>query len=240
MPISEALEIYSRAKASANLKIKGISCHLGSNINQLEPFIEARDKLLHLADELRQESRICVEHINLGGGFAAQIDSNLEHPDIPQWVEKLAKPITERGLKMVLEPGRSLVADAGVLLTKVEYIKTSHREVSGTTSPRSGSFIGGGNPLHHPKNLSTKTFAIVDAGFNDFGRTALYGQQHPIVPTLLKHHEPSAVGLATEFKYDVAGPICETTDVFYKDLVLHQKLQAGDYLIIADTGAYGE
>lgn len=235
VPIAEALEIYSRAKASANLKIKGISCHLGSNINQLEPFIEARDKLLHLADELRQESRICVEHINLGGGFAAQISTNIDAPDIPQWVEKLAKPITERGLKLVLEPGRSLVADAGVLLTKVEYVKTAHKELSGTTSPRSGSFIGG-NP-HHAKNLSTKTFAIVDAGFNDFGRTALYGQQHLIVPAQLKHDQIS--GLTSEFKYDVAGPICETTDVFYKDLVLNQKLESGDFLIIADAGAYG-
>ena len=233
MPLSEALDIYSRAKASANLKIKGISCHLGSSISQLEPFLLARDKLLHLADELRQEERICVEHINLGGGFAAQIATNIDAPDIPLWVEKLAKPITDRGLKMVLEPGRSLVADAGVLLTKVEYIKTAHKEVSGQTSPRSGSFIGGQTHVKAP--LATKTFAIVDAGFNDFARTALYGQQHLIVPT-----QKNVPEVATEFKYDVAGPICETTDVFYKDLVLNQKLQAGDYVIIADTGAYGK
>lgn len=242
VPIGEALEIYSRAKASANLKIKGISCHLNSNINQIEPFIEARDKLLQLADELRQESRICVEHINLGGGFAAQIETNIDTPDIPQLVERLAKPITDRGLKLVLEPGRSLVSDAGVLLTKVEYIKTAHRELSGTTSPRSGSFISGTSPLNtsrsHPLSR-TKTFAIVDAGFNDFSRTALYGQQHNIVPIHANRQEPSSPGLPTEFKYDIAGPICETTDVFYKDLTLNHKLQPGDYLIIADTGAYG-
>ena len=240
MPLTEALEIYSRAKASANLKIKGISCHLGSNINQLEPFIEARDKLLHLADTLRQESRICVEHINLGGGFAAQTaDSNIDFFDIPQWMEKLSKPITERGLKLILEPGRSLVGDAGVLLSKVEYIKTiSQKETSGTISPRSSSFISA-NPLHHPKNVcSTRTFAIVDAGFNDFSRTALYGQQHAIVPTQLKHQDQTNV--ATEFKYDVTGPICETTDIFFKDLVLNQKLEADDYIIIADAGAYGK
>lgn len=207
VPISEALEIYSRAKASANLKIKGISCHLGSNINQLEPFIEARDKLLHLADELRQDQKICVEHINLGGGFAAQIATTVtgEIPDIPQWVEKLAKPITERGLKMVLEPGRSMVADSGVLLTKVEYIKTSHKELSGQTSPRSGSFIGVTTQGKNPSASKTKTFAIVDAGFTDFPRTALYGQQHLIVPTQLKH-EPQVAGMTNEFKYDVAGP----------------------------------
>lgn len=190
VPIGEAVAIYSRAKASASLKIKGISCHLGSNIDKLEPFIEARDRLLALADELRQELSICVEHINLGGGFAAQISGASAHVSetpadtIPQWVERLAKPITERGLKMVLEPGRSLVADAGVLLTKVEYVKappvrSDHQSTSpGPSSPRSGSFIGsnplskashGGGHGHGPP----ATWAIVDAGFNDFARTAL-------------------------------------------------------------------
>lgn len=181
VPIGEALDIYSRAKASASLKIKGISCHLGSNIDKLEPFIQARDRLLQLADELRQEERICVEHINLGGGFAAQIAaSSLDAPEITQWVEKLAKPITERGLKMVLEPGRSLVADAGVLLTKVEYIKArstkTEASTSGPSSPRSGSFISGGNPMKAAAAAAT-TWAIVDAGFNDFARTALVSTQ---------------------------------------------------------------
>ncbi|XP_017491894.1 PREDICTED: diaminopimelate decarboxylase-like [Rhagoletis zephyria] len=199
VPIGEAVAIYSRAKASASLKIKGISCHLGSNIDKLEPFIEARDRLLALADELRQELSICVEHINLGGGFAAQISGASAHVSetpaadtIPQWVERLAKPITERGLKMVLEPGRSLVADGGVLLTKVEYVKAPP-----------------------------------------------YGQQHPIVPGQLKGGHEASAGLTTEFKYNVAGPICETTDVFHRDLVLGQKLESGDYVIIVDAGAYG-
>ncbi|KAH9397572.1 hypothetical protein TYRP_003892 [Tyrophagus putrescentiae] len=258
VPIGEAVAIYSRAKASASLKIKGISCHLGSNIDKLEPFIEARDRLLALADELRQELSICVEHINLGGGFAAQISGASAHVSetpaadtIPQWVERLAKPITERGLKMVLEPGRSLVADAGVLLTKVEYVKappvrSDHQSTSpGPSSPRSGSFIGS-NPLskashggHGHGHGPPATWAIVDAGFNDFARTALYGQQHPIVPGQLKGGHEASAGLTTEFKYNVAGPICETTDVFHRDLVLGQKLESGDYVIIVDAGAYG-
>lgn len=231
VPINQALEVYNHAKASSNLKVKGISCHLGSNIGQLEPFIEARDKLLALADELRTELKICVEHINLGGGFAAQIDSNMNNVDIPQWVEKLAKPITERGLKLVLEPGRSLVANAGVLLTKIEYVKTIRKDVSGGTSPRSGSLIGGAPAS--PKPITTATFAIVDAGFNDFARTALYGAHHPILPAVQKNTIP------IDFKYDICGPICETTDCFAKDLPLNQKLESGDYLIIADAGAYG-
>lgn len=67
-----------------------------------------------------------------------------------------------------------------------------------------------------------------------------YGQQHPIVPGQLKQHNTDAsAGLTAEYKYNIAGPICETTDVFHKDLVLGQKLESGDYVIIADAGAYG-
>jgi diaminopimelate decarboxylase len=234
VPLHEALDIYNRAKASAHLKIKGISCHLGSSINQLEPFIEARDKLLALADQLRTENRIWVEHINLGGGFAAQIATNLDVPDIPGWVEKLAKPITDRGLKMVLEPGRSLVADAGILFTKIEYVKRFGTPTSGHNSPRSGSLIGSSPTL---KSSPNKAFVIVDAGFNDMARTALYGQQHKIIPINLKVDQ--LPGLPTEYKYDVVGPICETTDIFLRDLTLPQKLEPGSVLAICDVGAYG-
>lgn len=236
VPISEGPEIYSRAKASSSLKIKGISCHLGSNIHSLEPYIEARDKLLHLADELRQESRICIEHIDLGGGFPIQ-SSSPDIPDVSVWIEKLAKPILDRGLKLVLEPGRSIIADAGVLLAKVEYVKTmalTHGTGSGSTSPRSGSFVE--RIREPPMKRSSKTFAILDAGFNDFARTALYGAHHPMIPTLLRPSDP-ALGL--EFKYDITGPVCETTDVFHKDFVSAQRLIPGDLVIFGETGAYG-
>lgn len=200
----------------------------------MEPFIEARDKLLALADQLRTENRIWVEHINLGGGFAAQIATNLDVPDIPGWVEKLAKPITDRGLKMVLEPGRSLVADAGILFTKIEYVKRFGTPTSGHNSPRSGSLIGSSPTL---KSSPNKAFVIVDAGFNDMARTALYGQQHKIIPINLKVDQ--LPGLPTEYKYDVVGPICETTDIFLRDLTLPQKLEPGSVLAICDVGAYG-
>ncbi|CAG2118423.1 unnamed protein product [Medioppia subpectinata] len=237
VPLQEAPEIYNRAKASAHLKVKGISCHLGSSIQQLEPFIEARDKLLALADALRQENRIWVEHINLGGGFAAQIATNLDVPDIPAWVEKLAKPITERGLKLVLEPGRSLMADAGILLTKIEYVKRfGSVGGSGTSSPRSGSLIESSIPSAK-SGKANKAFVVVDAGFNDFARTALYGQQHKIIPSNAKVDQ--LPGLPSEYKYDIVGPICESTDIFFRDLILSQKLENNSALAICDVGAYG-
>jgi diaminopimelate decarboxylase len=203
----------------------------------LEPFIEARDKLLALADELRQENRIWVEHINLGGGFAAQIATNLDVPDIPGWVEKLAKPITERGLKLVLEPGRSLMADAGVLLTKIEYVKRFGSCGSGQSSPRSGSLVNAEIPVRSKSGIAPKAFVVVDAGFNDFARTALYGQQHKIIPSNAKVEQ--LPGLPSEYKYDIVGPICESTDVFFRDLILSQKLEPNSALAICDVGAYG-
>lgn len=176
-----------------------------------------------------------MEHINLGGGFAAQIATNLDVPDIPGWVEKLAKPITERGLRMVLEPGRSLTADAGVLLTKIEYIKRfDGPSGSGHSSPRSGSLIGSNTSS---KSSANKAFVITDAGFNDFARTALYGQQHKIIPANGKVDQ--LPGLPSEYKYDVVGPICESTDIFFRDLTLSQKLDPGSTLVICDVGAYG-
>lgn len=210
---------------------------MGSGINQLEPFIEARDKLLALADQLRTESRIWVEHINLGGGFAAQIASATDIPDIPGWVEKLAKPITDRGLRMVLEPGRSLMADAGLLLTKVEYIKRYGTPSSGHSSPRSGSITSASPVEKTEKKVQNKTFVILDAGFNDFARTALYGHQHKIIPVTLTSDQ--LPGLPSEIKYDVVGPICETTDVFARDAVFQQRLEEGATLAICDVGAYG-
>ncbi|XP_054159152.1 diaminopimelate decarboxylase-like isoform X2 [Oppia nitens] len=237
VPIHEAPEIFNRAKASAHLKVKGISCHLGSGIHQLEPFIEARDKLLSLADELRQENRIWIEHINLGGGFAAQIATNLNVPDIPGWVEKLAKPITDRGLKLVLEPGRSLMADAGLLLTKIEYVKRFGSCGSGTSSPRSGSLAGPPTTPTSKTPIAPKAFVIVDTGFNDFARTALYGQQHKLIPTNAK--VDNLPGLPMDYKYDIVGPICESTDIFFKDLILSQKLEPNSALAICDVGAYG-
>lgn len=238
VPMSEALEIYSRAKASATLRIKGISCHISSQMTHIEPYLEIRDKLLNLADELRQESKICVEHIDLGGELATNLHVICaDSTEVAQWIEKIAAPILERGLKLVLQPGSGLISDAGVLLTKIEYIKTSGKEpTSGTTSPKSGSLIGSG--ASQMKNLFTrKNFAIVDAGFNDFPFTAFFGQYHNVVPVCNQPQNP-VVGI-TEHKYDIVGPINETIDVFYKDFTTKHKLNIGDYLIVSNAGAYG-
>lgn len=258
LPISDALEAYSRVKASSSLRIKGISCYASYNNGSLESYLEIRDKLLQLADDLRQESKICVEHIDFGAEFSsALLPFGSEISEISNLIEKVAAPILERGLKLILEPGRNFLSDIGVLMTKIEYIKTPGKDLphSGTTSPRSGSFIAGSHlKAHFPR----KTFAIVDAGFNDFMLNPIEQHPHCIIP-IQQHqshqiqqpqqpqiHSPSATTNAAhpttfipEFRYEIVGPICEAFDIHFKDLILPHKLKVGDLLIISDVGSYG-
>ena len=240
MPIADALDIYNRAKASAHLKVKGISCHLGSSIHQLEPFIEARDKLLALADELRMESRIWIEHINLGGGFAAQIASATSNQDIYSLVERLAKPITDRGLKLILEPGGNLLSEAGLLLTKIEYIKrlsgTSSSGANSRSNSITGTFSSSPTTKTSLKNIPS-SLVVVDSGFNHMIRTTLLGVQHKIIPGTSKVDQ--LPGLPFEYKYDIVGSTSDSTDVFARDLILSQKLEIGSLLAVLDVTAHG-
>lgn len=248
VPLVDAIDLFSRAKASSYLKIKGISCHLGSGIGSIDPYIDARDKLLSLADELRTDNRIWVEHINLGGGFAAPgLVPQAGVADIPQWIEKLAKPITERGLKIILEPGRSLVADAGVLLTSVEYTKTVEIPRQGSNSRRSSinlarnEVVAGakeaGKGIFGASGPTIRTYAIVDAGCNDFMKSALYGIPAKVIAAKEVHGQSDQ--MLPEYKYEVVGPISEAADQLTKELVVHHKLDPGSVLCIVDAGAYG-
>jgi diaminopimelate decarboxylase len=97
--LKEVVEMAVRAKASAFLKVKGLSIHLQISGTAIEPYVEARDKLLNIAETLRNESRIFIEHINLGGGFPVGLGA-----DLPVWIEKLTRPISERGLKVIICP----------------------------------------------------------------------------------------------------------------------------------------
>lgn len=234
------MEIYSRVKASSSLKIKGISCNIGPQVTHLESYLEIRDKILHLADELRQESKICVEHIEFGGDLIRNACSfGTDQSEVSNWCEKISSPILERGLKLFLNVGRYFLADAGVLLTKIEYIKTPKADnSSGTTAQRSGSFVGspgkGGM-------FTKKSIAIVDAGFNDFADTCLFGQLRNIVPVHQQQQNgPASGGLSViEYRYDIVGPISESIDTFHKDFVANHKLTPGEYLVISDAGTYG-
>lgn len=151
VPYAEARALYRKAHSLGYVDIRGIDCHVGSQITELEPFADAIDKLLVLVDQLSQDG-IALDHINIGGGLGIRY-SNEQPPSFADYAHIVEQRFAGRKTKLLLEPGRALVGNAGLLLTRVEYLK---RGVE-------------------------KNFAIVDAGMNDLMRPALYGAYHEIV-----------------------------------------------------------
>jgi diaminopimelate decarboxylase len=151
--ICEAAEVYRRARQFRNLSAEGVSCHIGSQILDPTPILEALDKVLALAAALRTEG-FAIGHLDLGGGLGIAYRPGDEAPPIREFVESLHARLRESGLPVMLEPGRSIVGPAGVLLTRVLYRKRN--------GPRE--------------------FIVVDAAMNDLLRPSLYGAHHEIVP----------------------------------------------------------
>ncbi|PMY63841.1 MULTISPECIES: diaminopimelate decarboxylase [Pseudomonas] len=142
--IADAEDVYIRAAQLPNLEVVGVDCHIGSQLTTLAPFIDALDRLLDLVDRLG-ECGIYLRHIDLGGGLGVRYRDE-EPPLAADYVKAVRERLDGRDLELVFEPGRFIVANAGVLLTRVEYLKhTEHKD-----------------------------FAIVDAAMNDLIRPALY------------------------------------------------------------------
>lgn len=151
----DALAVYQQAANLSHIDIVGIDCHIGSQLTEVEPFVAALDKIIELIHSLR-DSGITLRHIDLGGGLGVRyID---ETPvSIDEFAEALLPKLSELGLTVFFEPGRSIVANAGVLLTQVDVLK----------------------PTEH------KNFAIVDAAMNDLIRPALYQAEMAVIPSTL-------------------------------------------------------
>ena len=146
----DALNIYLQAAAMPNIAIHGVDCHIGSQITELSPFLDAFDRVLQLVDALEKHG-INIQHIDAGGGIGICY-SDETPPEFNAYAAAMLAKLGSREIKLVFEPGRALVGNAGILLTKVEYIK--HTEA--------------------------KNFAIVDAAMNDLMRPALYDAYHDI------------------------------------------------------------
>ncbi|WP_248748507.1 diaminopimelate decarboxylase [Pseudomonas sp. MWU15-20650] len=142
--IADAEDVYIRAAQLPNLEVLGVDCHIGSQLTTLPPFLDALDRLLALSDRL-SECGIYLQHIDLGGGVGVRYRDE-EPPKIADYIQAVRERTEGRGLTLMFEPGRYIVANASVLLTQVEYLK--HTEY--------------------------KDFAIVDAAMNDLIRPALY------------------------------------------------------------------
>jgi diaminopimelate decarboxylase len=150
--IADAPAVYARAAALPNLHVVGVDCHIGSQLTSLPPFLDALDRLLALIDNLAANG-IQIKHLDLGGGLGVQYRDE-QPPLAGDYIAAVRERIAGRDLALVFEPGRSIVANAGVLLTQVEYLKhTEHKD-----------------------------FAIVDAAMNDLIRPALYQAWMDVVP----------------------------------------------------------
>ncbi len=149
---ADAVSLYCKARDLPHLEVAGIDCHIGSQITEISPFSDALDKVLLLIDALEKEG-VAIQHLDLGGGLGICY-SDETPPPVADYAETLLAKLAGRDFKILLEPGRALVGNAGLLLTRVEYLK--HGE--------------------------TKNFAIVDAAMNDLMRPALYDAYHAILP----------------------------------------------------------
>lgn len=148
-----ARAFYRQAATLPNIRVIGMDCHIGSQLLESKPFEDAVDRLLLLLNEL-QDDGIELEHIDMGGGIGVKYTEDDIEPDVSAYISKLVGHLKDRNLGLILEPGRSIVANAGILVTEVEYLKD--------------------NGEHH--------FGIVDAGMNDLIRPALYQAWMDIVP----------------------------------------------------------
>lgn len=163
--IADAEAVYARAAELPNLKVVGVDCHIGSQLTSLPPFLDALDRLLALIDRLAARG-IRIEHLDLGGGLGVRYKDETP-PLAGDYIAAVRERIAGRNLALVFEPGRSIVANAGALLTRVEYLKhTEHKD-----------------------------FAIIDAAMNDLIRPALYQAWMDVVPVSPRAGEARAYDL---------------------------------------------
>ncbi len=235
IPLSRASAVYERAAKMRSIDIVGAQMHIGSQITETKPFVDAINKVAPLIRQLK--TKYGIKFFSVGGGLGIVYESSFESGAKEWWSEStpakhqlsiqdyvgaISPILRELNLQILLEPGRLLVGNAGVLLTRVCYIKQTGQ----------------------------KKFAIVDAGMNDLIRPALYHSYHEIVPVEEKTRPspPSspwpgrgsreAAGECGMEKIDIVGPVCESGDFFALDREMPE-LRQGDLLAIMSAGAYG-
>lgn len=235
--LDRAGAVYQRAGKMDEIDIVGAQMHIGSQITEVKPFVDAINKVVPLLRDLK--SKYGIKFFSIGGGIGIVYEASFESGAKEWWDSSLIKSrststgdntlsiqeyadailpaLRELGLRILLEPGRLLVGNAGVLLTRVRYIKQTGQ----------------------------KKFAIVDAGMNDLIRPALYHSYHEVVPVEEPNGGASAaadasmsVGKSKTEKVDIVGPVCESGDFFALDREM-PRLREGDLLAIMSTGAYG-
>ena len=211
--IERARSIFARYGKNSHVRLCAIHVHLGSAVKTVEPYAEAVRKTIGLIEQLRSDGFV-IEALDIGGGYGADYETDTA-PTAADYASAIIPLVADRGLKLILEPGATIAANSGILLTKVLYLKT------------------GGE----------KKFVIVDAGMNDLIRPPLYGAFHFIWPTAVdekfvpakRERQLKIGGLEV---VDVVGPICEAADFFAQDRAM-PPVTRGDLISIFTAGAYG-
>jgi diaminopimelate decarboxylase len=204
-----AKRLYLSHRDSKFIRWQGLSAHIGSQITDLAPFRRAFSRLAGYVQELRS-SGIQLKYLDVGGGLGVRY-TDQKPPSRKKYAQLVSQIVRELGLHLLLEPGRSIIAPAGVLLTRVVYTKTNRG----------------------------KTFVVVDSAMNDLMRPALYGAIHPIT-RVTRELAPRArsANASPKARVDIVGPVCETGDCFLRDWPLGP-VKDGDLVAIWVAGAYG-
>lgn len=202
--INLAKDIYARAAKLKGLEIHGIAMHIGSQITDIEPFNEAFLKLKDLCLELRSMGHK-ISNLDFGGGIGILYkDESEQKLDelLLNYANLIANLTKDLDVSVTIAPGRAIIGNAGILVTKVNFIKRTE----------------------------LKDFLIIDAAMNDLMRPGLYDSYHEILPIVKKSGNGS--------KYDLAGPVCESTDILAKNRKIIEPA-SGDLIAICSAGAYG-
>jgi diaminopimelate decarboxylase len=214
--IPHAKRLFEKFWHEKHLRLTGVHLHIGSSINEARPYVHAVQRALELIDDLAKQG-IRIETLDLGGGFGADYRTGDAPPaaDFASAIIPLLRGRVEQGLKIIMEPGRTIAASAGVLLTRVLFVKYS----------------GG------------KKFIVCDAGMNTLIRPSLYDAFHFIWPvSVAPQHEPprraDELDLPGLERADVVGPVCESGDFLAKNRLL-PNVARGDLLAVFTAGAYG-
>lgn len=200
---SEAEAAYAEIAATDGVEAVGVDVHIGSQIDQIAPMRAAFERVISLIRKLRDQGH-AISRIDVGGGLGIPYKAEDQMPSPADYATMIREVTEGMGLEVILEPGRVIAGNAGVLVTETLFVKPS----------------------------SQRNFLVVDAGMNDLMRPALYQAHHDMVPLRERAEDTKQV------KYDVVGPICESTDKFAAERLM-PRIEAGDRLAIMSAGAYG-
>jgi len=205
--IDQAIRDYEWAARRRHIEVVGVDCHIGSQLTEISPFVDAAGRVRALVDRLIRKG-LDIRFVDIGGGLGITYEDEIP-PDPRQYADAIAGAFRGLPVTIILEPGRVLVGNAGVLLTRMLYTKPSQEGVG---------------------KRKKKQFFIVDAAMNDLARPSLYGSYHAIVPVTKRTRRKVLA--------DVVGPICESGDFLARDREL-PAFAAGDLVAVMSAGAYG-